>query len=90
MKFLLPALFIFCLSCIGSSTSYKKCERAESEYLVCSLVFYQNYTFCSEFASAGSKPTEQKAAEKFNCDATRIIGLSFCDQIKKDACGTAK
>lgn len=75
---------------MGSSTSYKKCERAESDYLVCSLAIYQNYIFCSEFASAGSKPTEEKAREKFNCDATRIIGLSLCDQIKKDACGDTK
>lgn len=83
-------IILFFVQCTQKSVSYQKCEKADSEYLICSLVVYQNYTFCSEFASAGSKSTEEKASDKFNCDATRIIGLSLCEDIKKNACGDSK
>ncbi|XDD48302.1 hypothetical protein AB3N60_18365 [Leptospira sp. WS39.C2] len=80
---------IFILSqCTKTSQSYETCERADLDYLACSLVVYQSYTFCAESAANVSGSIDTKAAAKFRCDAERLVGSYLCDDIKKKACGT--
>ncbi|TGL55510.1 hypothetical protein EHQ59_03600 [Leptospira kemamanensis] len=89
LRFSFLFLTLFSLSqCTKTNPSYEACERADLDYLACSLVVYQSYTFCAESASAISGSTETKAAAKFQCDAERLVGSYLCEDIKKKACGT--
>ncbi|WP_226992972.1 hypothetical protein [Leptospira biflexa] len=81
-------LFSFLSHCTKTSQSYEACERADLDYLVCSLVVYQSYAFCAETAANVTGSTEVKAAAKFRCDAERLVGTYLCDDIKKKKCGT--
>ncbi|MGV3666358.1 MAG: hypothetical protein ACO1NV_09515 [Leptospira bouyouniensis] len=81
-------LILFLGTCTKTSQSYEACERADLDYLACSLVIYQSYTYCAESASTVSGSTEIKAAAKFRCDAERLVGSYYCEDIKKKACGT--
>ncbi|TGM26207.1 hypothetical protein EHQ82_04520 [Leptospira selangorensis] len=74
--------------CTKNSASYEACQRADLDYLACSLVIYQSYTFCAESASTVSGSTEVKASAKFRCDAERLVGSYLCEDIKKKTCGT--
>ncbi|EOQ86859.1 hypothetical protein LEP1GSC202_0269 [Leptospira yanagawae serovar Saopaulo str. Sao Paulo = ATCC 700523] len=76
------------IHCTKTDPSYEKCERADLDYLACSLVIYQSYTYCAESAANISGSTETKAAAKFKCDAERLVGSYFCEDLKKKACGT--
>jgi hypothetical protein len=84
----LVLLLLFLVQCTKTSDSYEKCERADLDYLVCSLVIYQSYTYCAESASTVTGTTETKAAAKFRCDAERLVGSYLCEDLKKKACGT--
>ncbi|TGL59280.1 hypothetical protein EHQ58_08495 [Leptospira ognonensis] len=46
------ALLVIHFQCTNTNPSYKACERADLDYLACSLVIYQAYAYCSERASA--------------------------------------
>ncbi|TGK92980.1 hypothetical protein EHQ30_12155 [Leptospira brenneri] len=76
------------IQCTKTNSSYEACERADLDYLACSLVVYQSYTYCSEKASTVSESTEAKASAKFQCDAERLVGSYLCEDIKKKTCGT--
>lgn len=83
------SFFILLLSqCTKTNSSYEACERADLDYLACSLVVYQSYSYCSETASSVAGSAEVKAAAKFRCDAERLVGSYLCDDIKKKTCGT--
>ncbi|MBL0955487.1 MAG: hypothetical protein IBJ01_12025 [Leptospira sp.] len=84
----LVLVLLFLIQCTKTSESYEKCERADLDYLACSLVIYQSYTYCSESASAVTGSTEIKASAKFQCDAERLVGSYLCEDLKKKACGT--
>ncbi|WP_108976783.1 hypothetical protein [Leptospira ryugenii] len=89
-SFLFFLITFLALSCNVSNASYKQCEQADLNYLTCSLVIYNSYIFCSERASASTGTTDEKAAAKASCDAQRLVGLYYCDEQKKKACGDAK
>ncbi|MCZ8157832.1 MAG: hypothetical protein O9264_17060 [Leptospira sp.] len=78
------------LQCIQSSQSYEQCDRADLDYLTCSLVIYQSYNLCAERANALSGSAAEKGAAKFQCDSERLVGLFYCDEQKKKACGLKK
>ncbi|TGM21769.1 hypothetical protein [Leptospira meyeri] len=87
--FLLPFLFLFLLfQCTKTNPSYEACERADLDYLACSLLVYQSYSYCFERSSAVTGSIETKALAKFQCDAERLIGSYLCEDLKKKACGT--
>ncbi|MCW7467479.1 hypothetical protein EHR04_01275 [Leptospira levettii] len=84
----LVVVLLFLVQCTKTSDSYEKCERADLDYLACSLVIYQSYTYCAESASAVTGSTETKASAKFRCDAERLVGSYLCEDLKKKTCGT--
>lgn len=84
----LVLVLLFLIQCTKTSESYKTCERADLDYLACSLVIYQSYTYCAESASTVTGSTETKASAKFRCDAERLVGSYLCEDLKKKACGT--
>ncbi|MCW7490690.1 hypothetical protein [Leptospira meyeri] len=87
--FILSVFFLFLLfQCTKTNPSYEACERADLDYLACSLVVYQSYAFCSERSSSVTGSSELKAAAKFQCDAERLVGSYLCEDLKKKACGT--
>ncbi|MCW7492467.1 hypothetical protein ND861_09965 [Leptospira sp. 2 VSF19] len=86
VSIIIPVLFQS--HCSKTSSSYEACERADLDYLACSLVVYQSYTYCAESASGVSGSSETKAAAKFQCDAERLVGSYLCEDIKKKTCGT--
>ncbi|MCT8335515.1 hypothetical protein NUH30_17665 [Leptospira sp. 85282-16] len=85
---LLFLLFFIFNQCTKTNPSYEACERADLDYLACSLVVYQSYTYCGERSSAVTGSAETKADAKFQCDAERLIGSYLCEDIKKKTCGT--
>ncbi|MBM9590848.1 hypothetical protein JWG41_10355 [Leptospira sp. 201903075] len=88
-SFLVSICSLFLLvHCTKTNPSYEACERADLDYLACSLVVYQSYSYCSETASSVTGSAEVKAAAKFRCDAERLVGSYLCDDIKKKICGT--
>jgi hypothetical protein len=76
-------LSLFFVQCAKESDYYEKCKKAEQDYLVCSLAVYSSYTYCAEGANSAS----DKTAAKVSCDASRIVGLYYCEQNKKEICG---
>ncbi|TGL41460.1 hypothetical protein [Leptospira perdikensis] len=88
-SFVVSICFLFLLvHCTKTNPSYEACERADLDYLVCSLVVYQSYSYCSELTSSVTGTAEVKAAAKFRCDAERLVGSYLCEDIKKKTCGT--
>ncbi|WP_244288908.1 hypothetical protein [Leptospira bandrabouensis] len=86
---IVSVFFLVLLShCTKTNPSYEACERADLDYLACSLVVYQSYAFCSERSSTLSGTTDAKASAKFQCDAERLVGSYLCEDIKKKTCGT--
>ncbi|TGL16205.1 hypothetical protein EHQ50_03050 [Leptospira meyeri] len=81
-------LTLFLTQCSKTNPSYEACERADLDYLACSLLVYQSYSYCSERSSAVTGSIETKASAKFQCDAERLIGSYLCEDLKKKACGT--
>lgn len=47
----------FVSQCTKTNQSYQTCERADLDYLACSLVVYQSYTFCAELLAERVKTT---------------------------------